>query len=100
MSLSSAKIRDHAVIEQFRAAGRLVCRNCPANYPRRILSGSFGRALVRGRFGPGNSCRAAAKKESAVKPGSVLDSHSSGIRVTAQLKRPTRKPMWATCSGV
>src|SRR6202161_2851697 len=39
------------------------------------------------------------KKESAVKPGSVLDSHSSGIRVAAQLKRPTRKPMWATCSG-
>src|SRR5882757_6331635 len=48
----------------------------------------------------GNSCRAAAKKESADKPGSVWDSHSSGIRVAAQLKRPTRKPMWATCSGV
>jgi len=32
------------------------------------------------------------KKESAVKPGSVLDSHSSGMRVAAQLKRPTRKP--------
>jgi len=32
------------------------------------------------------------KKESAVKPGSVVDSHSSGMRVAAQLKRPTRKP--------
>ena len=28
-----------------------------------------------------------------------MDSHSSGLRVAAQLKRPTRKPMWATCSG-
>src|ERR1700723_1990618 len=36
--------------------------------------------------------RVSAKKESAVKPGSVLDSHSSGMRVAAQLKRPTRKP--------
>ena len=35
------------------------------------------------------------RKESADKPGSVVDSHSSGMRVTAQLKRPTRKPMWA-----
>src|SRR5277367_2916258 len=41
----------------------------------------------------GNVARERLKKESAVKPGSVLDSHSSGIRVTAQLKRPTRKPM-------
>jgi hypothetical protein len=36
--------------------------------------------------------RAARRKESAVKPGSVVDSHSSGMRVAAQLKRPTRKP--------
>jgi hypothetical protein len=36
--------------------------------------------------------RVSARKESAVKPGSVLDSHSSGMRVAAQLKRPTRKP--------
>jgi len=43
--------------------------------------------------------RVSARKESAVKPGSVVDSHSSGMRVAAQLKRPTRKPMWATCSG-
>ncbi len=39
------------------------------------------------------------RKESAVKPGSVVDSHSSGIRVAAHLKRPTRKPMWATCGN-
>ncbi len=32
------------------------------------------------------------RKESACKPGSVGDSHSSGMRVTAHLKRPTRKP--------
>jgi hypothetical protein len=36
--------------------------------------------------------RVSARKESAVKPGSVVDSHSSGMRVTAQLKQPTRKP--------
>jgi hypothetical protein len=58
-------------------------------------------ALSFGAFlGPGNSSRVARKKESADKPGSVLNSHSSGTRVTAQLKRPTRKPMWATCSGL
>jgi len=59
----------------------------------------FGRAIGRGRFGRVEGSRAARRKESAVKPGSVGDSHSSGIRVAAQLKRPTRKPMWATCSG-
>ena len=31
-------------------------------------------------------------KESADKPGSVWDSHSSGRHVTVQLKRPTREP--------
>ena len=31
------------------------------------------------------------EKESACKPGSVEDSHSSGIAVTGDLKRPTRK---------
>ena len=36
------------------------------------------------------------KKESADKPGSVEDNHSSAIRVTAYLKRPTREPVWAT----
>ena len=35
------------------------------------------------------------KKESAGKPGFVEDNHSSGIRVAAYLKRPTRKPVWA-----
>jgi hypothetical protein len=32
------------------------------------------------------------RKESADKPGSVEDNHSSGMRVAAHLKRPTRKP--------
>jgi hypothetical protein len=36
------------------------------------------------------------KKESADKPGSVEDNHSSGIRVAAYLKRPTREHVWAT----
>ena len=31
------------------------------------------------------------KKESACKPGSVEDDHSSGIAVTGDFKRPTRK---------
>jgi hypothetical protein len=39
------------------------------------------------------------KKESADKPGFVEGNHSSGVRVTAHLKRPTRKPMWATCAA-
>ncbi|SRR5579883_3582023 len=39
------------------------------------------------------SCRRtdAERKESACKPGSVEGNHSSGIRVAANLKRPTRK---------
>ncbi len=35
------------------------------------------------------------KKESADKPGSVESSHSSALRVAAQLKRPTRELVWA-----
>jgi len=31
------------------------------------------------------------KKESAYKPGSVVDSHSSGMRVATHLKQPTRE---------
>jgi hypothetical protein len=46
------------------------------------------------------------KREPAGKPGSVVDSHSSGMRVTAHLERPTREPcgpherspIWS-CSG-
>ena len=61
-----------------------------------FLSRVFTRPLGRGyRSGPLSApligC-VSTKKESAVKPGSVLDSHSSGMRVAAQLKRPTRKP--------
>jgi hypothetical protein len=36
------------------------------------------------------------KNESAGKPGSVVDNHSSAIRVTTYLKRPTRESVWAT----
>ena len=35
------------------------------------------------------------EKESACKPGSVEDNHSSGTYVTIRLKRPTREPAWA-----
>src|SRR5690554_1105318 len=36
--------------------------------------------------------RAETSWESADKPGSVVDSHSSRTRVTARLERPTREP--------
>lgn len=36
------------------------------------------------------------RNESADKPGSVVDNHSSAIRVTAYLQRPTRESVWAT----
>ena len=39
------------------------------------------------------------KKESADKPGSVVGNHSSGMRVAAQLKRPTRKHARAARRG-
>lgn len=35
------------------------------------------------------------RRESACKPGSVRDDHSSGLCVTAHLKRPTREPVRA-----
>ena len=41
--------------------------------------------VCRGRFGPVDPRAPRGRKESAVKPGSVLDSHSSGMRVAAQL---------------
>ena len=69
MQRSSAKFRDRASktsIFVFSSAGEA------GNY----------------RFGaprPVNPRAPRAKKESAVKPGSVLDSHSSGMRVAAQL---------------
>jgi len=48
--------------------------------------------VQRGRFDPVNPRAPRGRKESADKPGSVWGSHSSGMRVAAQLKRPTRKP--------
>ena len=35
------------------------------------------------------------RREPACKPGSVESSHSSGMRVTAHLERPTRELVWA-----
>jgi hypothetical protein len=97
MSRSSRNFCEHALNVQIqRLASLLAGKVDPEMHfafsQRAIFSG-------RGRLGPGNCSRAACKNESADKPGSVLDSHSSGVRVAAQLKRPTRKPMWATCSS-
>ena len=39
------------------------------------------------------------KVESADKPGSVEDSHSSGAAVTGDLKQPTREPGWTPAAG-
>ncbi len=57
------------------------------------LSAFFGPRSQAGPPGPREKWGEAPKKESAVKPGSVVDSHSSGMRVAAQLKRPTRRPV-------
>ena len=46
--------------------------------------------------GPRQVHESKKKKESADKPGSVWGNHSSAIRVTAYLKRPTRESVWAT----
>jgi hypothetical protein len=55
-----------------------------------LNTSAFGRGALAPLIG---GAQRLGRKESAVKPGSVVDSHSSGIRVTAQLKRPTRKPV-------
>jgi hypothetical protein len=44
---------------------------------QRLLWFFWPRPLGRGRFGPVDSSAKRLEKESAVKPGSVLDSHSS-----------------------
>ena len=41
--------------------------------------------------------RCEVRSESADKPGSVVDNHSSGTAVTSSLKRPTRKPAGRRC---
>ena len=68
---------------------------------RRRQIAALSRALVRPRAARKIKCRldrptrdsrkVREKKESACKPGSVEDDHSSGIAVTGELKRPTRK---------
>ena len=65
-------------------------RRAPAFLPRAARKGSIPRSRS-DRVDP----HVSDGKESADKPGSVVDSHSSGMRVAAQLWRPTRKPMWA-----
>ena len=70
---------------------------CPGRAPRRVDRSVVGtetkgpphkvaRRLLREEEG---------ERESADKPGSVESSHSSALRVTAQLKRPTRELVWA-----
>jgi hypothetical protein len=58
-----------------------------------FLSGLACRAPLSGPRRPRLKVAAGDRKESAVKPGSVVDSHSSGMRVAAPLKRPTRRPV-------
>src|ERR1700678_398702 len=53
---------------------------------------SYHPVIFRGLLKAPLSGRVSGRKESADKPGSVVDSHSSGMRVAAQLKQPTRKP--------
>jgi hypothetical protein len=57
MSLSSAKIRDHAVIEQIRAAGPPRSPELPSYWPSGLL---IGLVLGRGLFGPGEKWRVSA----------------------------------------
>jgi len=95
MSRYSSKIRDHVDKTRFRAQnhrlylviflgqlpdGVLIIRN-----EHSVLPCPSRAATTRGRFDPVESPRSRGRKESAVKPGSVVDSHSSGMRVAAQL---------------
>ena len=47
--------------------------------------------LFRARIRAGHRAPGAQKRESADKPGFVVDNHSSGTHVAVRLKRPTRK---------
>jgi len=50
-----------------------------------FLTARFARLTVGGGLPPPLNGCVSTKKESAVKPGSVVGSHSSGMRVAAQL---------------
>jgi len=63
-------------------------RNCPG--------GLLGLAVAACGIHAGT---AAKGREPACKPGSVVDSHSSGTRVAARLERPTRGPARAARCG-
>jgi hypothetical protein len=56
-------------------------RASEASFFSRAQRATLGRRRLDARFQGASS----ARKESAVKPGSVVDSHSSGMRVAAQL---------------
>jgi hypothetical protein len=64
---------------------------CANNCLRRVAQRPNEESTATGKL-RATMARRAMRKESADKPGSVVDSHSSGERVTAPLKRPTRKP--------
>ena len=95
MSRSSSKMGDDVEKTSFRVRnhrlylviflgqlpdGVLIIRN-----EHSVLPCPSRAATTRGRFDPVEPARSRARKESAVKPGSVVDSHSSGMRVAAQL---------------
>jgi len=84
---SKSRVNQH-LLNFYGSAYRrwLACSGQPASWP----ASQPARGLAK---------RALEEEESADKPGSVEDNHSSGIRVAAYLERPTRKPMWATCAA-
>jgi len=92
MSRSSGKIRDHGENERLSvgeastpvARVASVHRNRAGQSPQ-LLPLAKRAPNERGRPDPVEPGASAPEKESAVKPGSVLDSHSSGMRVAAQL---------------
>ena len=105
MSQYSAKIRDHAHKTSIQSADPLATLRevifCTHFRSGLVIRSGFSNlhfqnllpdsscppraATTRGRFDPVESPRSRGRKESAVKPGSVVDSHSSGMRVAAQL---------------
>ncbi len=68
-----------------------VARRAGRTRPSRVQRAGGTKWVV----GPGWADAAEKRWESADKPGSVEDNHSSGTHVTVRLERPTRKPLRA-----
>lgn len=90
MSRSSPIIRNHAEKMRSESADLTAAQRemilfgyLPGSF--RLFPARAAGSYQSGPLRPRKSPRHAVEKESAVKPGSVLDSHSSGMRVAAQL---------------